>query len=205
MSMANNLPAISVSRPYLATVLNLLIIVAGLAALFGVEVRELPDVDRPIVTVRANFPGGSPETIDAEITSLVEGAVARVNGVLEVRSSSEENNFRIRIVFRPSVDLVTAANDVREAVNRVARDLPDGVENLVVVKADADAQPIMRLAVSSKTLPIDQLSRTVENEIVPAFTSVNGVADVTLFGGQERVLRVVIDPMKLAAYKLAVS
>ncbi len=155
MSIANDLPAVSVRRPYLATVLNLLIIIAGLGALLGIEVRELPNVDRPIVTVRANFPGGSPETIDAEITSLVEGAVARVNGVVEVRSSSEENNFRVRIVFRPSTDLITAANDVREAVSRVQRELPDGVENLVVIKADADAQPVMRLAAYSKTLSIE--------------------------------------------------
>jgi len=205
VSLANNLPATGVSRPYLAAVLNLLIIVAGLSALFGVEVRELPDVDRPTVTVRANFPGGSPETIDAEITSVVERAVARVNSVVEVRSSSEENNFRIRIVFHPSADLITAANDVREAVSRVQRDLPDGVENLVVVKADADAWPIMRLAAYSKTLAIDELSRRVENEIVPALTSVHGVADISMFGNRKRVLRVVVDPMKLAAYKLAVS
>ncbi|MEM6496477.1 MAG: efflux RND transporter permease subunit, partial [Pseudomonadota bacterium] len=80
MSIANDLPAVSVQRPYLAVVLNLLIVIAGLAAIFGVEVRELPNVDRPIVTVRANFPGASPETVDAEATSIVEGAVARVNG-----------------------------------------------------------------------------------------------------------------------------
>ena len=205
MTIANSLPAISVSRPYLATVLNLLIVVAGLSALFGVEVRELPNVDRPIVTVRANLPGASPETVDAEVTSLIEGAVARVNGAIEVRSSSEENNFRTRIVFRPSTDLITAANDVREAVSRVVRELPDGVENLTVIKADADAQPIMRIAAYSDTLPIDQLTRKIKNEIVPALTSVEGVADVTMFGDRERVLRVVIDPIKLAAHKIAVS
>ena len=144
MSIATDLPATSVRRPYLAAVLNLLIIVAGLGALVGVEVRELPNVDRPVVSVRANLPGASPETIDAEVTSIVEGAVARVNGVVEVRSSSEENNFRIRAVFRPSVDLVTAANDVREAVSRVQRQLPDGVEDLFVIKADADARSIRR-------------------------------------------------------------
>jgi HAE1 family hydrophobic/amphiphilic exporter-1 len=205
MSIANDLPAVSVRRPYLATVLNLLIIIAGLGALLGIEVRELPNVDRPIVTVRANFPGGSPETIDAEITSLVEGAVARVNGVVEVRSSSEENNFRVRIVFRPSTDLITAANDVREAVSRVQRELPDGVENLVVIKADADAQPVMRLAAYSKTLSIEQVTRKVENEAIPELTSVNGVADVALFGKREKVLRVVINPMRLASYRLSVT
>ncbi len=205
MGIASDLPALSVRRPYLAAVLNFLIIIAGVSAIFGVEVRELPDVDRPIVTVRANFPGGSPETIDAEITSVIEGAVARVNGVVEVRSSSEENNFRIRVVFRPSVDLVTAANDVREAVSRVQRELPAGVEDLFVIKADADSQAIIRLAVMSDELPIEDVTRKVENEIIPEITSVAGVADVALFGKRERVMRVVIDPMRLASYSLSVS
>ncbi|MGI9385842.1 MAG: efflux RND transporter permease subunit, partial [Methyloligellaceae bacterium] len=202
---ANDLPALSVRRPYLATVLNLLIIIAGVGALFGVEIRELPDIDRPIVTVRANYPGGSPETIDSEITSVVEAAVARVTGVKAVRSSSEENNFRIRVEFNPSVNLVDAANDVREAVSRVERQLPEGVEDIFVIKADADARPIIRLSAFSNHLSIDELTRTVEDEIVPELTSVDGVADVRLFGNRQRVLRVVIDPMKLAGYQLSVA
>ncbi len=205
MSIARDLPSISVKRPLLAAVLNLLIVIAGLGAIFGVEVRELPNIDRPIVTVRANFPGGSPETIDAEVTSIVEGAVARVNGVVEVRSSSEENNFRIRVVFRPTVDLISAANDVREAVSRVQRELPAGVEDLFVIKADADSQAVDRLAVFSDQRSIEEISHIIDNEIVPELTSVQGVADVTLFGRRERVLRVVIDPMRLAAYKLSVN
>ncbi|NNF76963.1 MAG: efflux RND transporter permease subunit [Rhizobiales bacterium] len=185
--------------------MNLLIIVAGLGAIFGVEVRELPDIDRPIVTVRAELPGGSPETIDAEVTSVIEGAVARVNGVVEVRSSSEENNFRMRAFFRPSVDLIAAANDVREAVSRVQRLLPQGVENLFVVKADADAQAVVRLAVSSTSLSIDALSRQIENDVIPELTAIEGVADINVFGERKRVLRVVIDPLRLAGYKLSVA
>ena len=205
MEKANDLPGLSVRRPYLAIVMNLLIIVAGLGAVFGVEVRELPDIDRPIVTVRAELPGGSPETIDAEVTSIIEGAVARVNGVTEVRSSSEENNFRMRAFFRPSIDLVAAANDVREAVSRVQRLLPQGVENLFVVKADADAYAVVRLAVSSEQLSIDALSRQIENDVIPELTAIEGVADITVFGERKRILRVVIDPLRLAGYKLSVA
>ena len=113
------LPGLSVRRPFLAAVMNLMIIIAGVAALLGVEVRELPDIDRPIVSVRANYPGASPTTVDAEVTSLVEGAVARVAGVVAVRSSSEEGNFRMRVEFRPDRDLADASNDVREAVSRI--------------------------------------------------------------------------------------
>jgi len=201
----NDLPTISVRRPYLAVVLNLLIMIAGFGALLGVEVRELPDVDRPIVTVRADYPGASPETMDAEVTSVVEAAVARVNGVKEVRASSEENNFRLRAVFNPDVNLIDAANDVREAVSRVERQLPDRVENITVIKADADATPIVQLAVYSETLKIDQLTRVVEDQVIPELTSVEGVADVTIYGDQERVLRVLLDPMRLASYGLSVA
>ena len=204
-ALANDLPALSVRRPYMAAVLNLLIMIAGVAAILGVEVRELPDIDRPIVTVRADYPGGSPETIDAEITSLIEGAVARVSGVVEVRSSSEENNFRIRIEFNPTVDLIDAANDVREAVSRVEAALPSGVEDIVVIKADDDAHPIIQLSVYSDTLQIEEVTRRVEDEIIPELTSVEGVANVGLFGTRQRVLRVVIDPLRLAGYKISVS
>ena len=201
----NDLPTISVRRPYLAVVLNLLIMIAGFGALLGVEVRELPDVDRPIVTVRAEYPGASPETMDAEVTSIVEAAVARVNGVKEVRSSSEENNFRLRAVFNPDINLIDAANDVREAVSRVERDLPSGVENLTVIKADADAEPIVRLAVYSESLQIDALTQVVEDQVIPELTSVEGVADVSMYGDQERVLRVLLDPLRLASYGLSVA
>ncbi|MEM7778119.1 MAG: efflux RND transporter permease subunit, partial [Pseudomonadota bacterium] len=201
----NDLAALSVRRPYLVAVINLLIIVAGLSAILGVEVRELPDIDRPVVTVRANYAGGSPETIDAELTSKVEAAVARVSGVVEVRSSSEEGNFRIRAVFLPTTDLIAAANDVREAVNRVQRQLPDGVEDLFVIKADTDARAIVRLSATSPSLAIEELSRKIETEVVPELMAVSGVADVTIFGSRERVLRVVIDPMRLASYGLSVG
>ena len=116
MARASELPGLAVRRPTLIVVLNLLIMIAGIGALLGVEVRELPDVDRPIVTVRAFFDGASPETMDAEVTSVLEGAVARVSGVKTINAASEENNGRIRIEFQPNVSLDVAANDVREAV-----------------------------------------------------------------------------------------
>ena len=120
--------------------------------------------------------------MDAEVASVVEAAIARVNGVKEVRTSSEENNFRLRAVFSPDVDLIDAANDVREAVSRIERQLPSAVENLTVIKADSDASPVVRLAVWSDKLMIDSLTRVVEDQVVPELTSVDGVAEVSIFG-----------------------
>ncbi len=204
-SNLGDLPALSVRRPLLVLVLNLLIAIAGFAAILAVEVRELPNVDEPIVGVRGILQGASPETMDREVTSLVEGAVARVNGVRQISSSSEENNFRMRVEFEPGEDLDLAAADVREAVSRVQRELPDNVEQLAVVKADADADPIVRLSVQGTGLSDEDLSRIVENDIIPELISVDGVADVTLFGDRERQLRVVLDPLRLSSYQLSAS
>ena len=200
-----DLPALGVRRPWLVTVMNLLIVIAGLAALLGVEVRELPDVDRPIVSVRAQYLGASPETMDAEVTSILEGAVARVSGVRSIESSSEENNTRIRVEFQPGVELDAAAADVREAVSRVARELPDNLEQLTVFKADEDAEPILTLAAYSDVLDEASLTRVVEQDIVPELISIAGVADVPLFGQRQRMLRVVVDPLRMSSFGLSIS
>ena len=201
----NDLPSFSVRRPVLVLVLNLLIVLAGVAALIAAEIRELPDVDRPVVSVRASFPGASPETMDAEVISLLEGAIARVSGIKNLRSASEENSGRIYIEFRPGVDLDTAAADVREAVSRVSRRLPERLEQVVVVKADDDAQAVVSLAVSSDSLPMESLTRVVEQEIVPMFLSIGGVADVQVSGDRKRLLRVAVDPFRLSSYGLSVT
>ncbi|MEZ5649346.1 MAG: efflux RND transporter permease subunit [Burkholderiaceae bacterium] len=200
-----DLPALSIRRAWLVTVMNLLIVLAGVVALRGLEVRELPDVDYPVVAVRADYPGAAPETLDAEATRILEGAAARVPGVDAVRSASEEGNLRVIIEFQPGVDLVDAANDVRDAVSRITNDLPDGIENLVIVKADADAEPVMQLAVASDSLAIDELTRAIEEQLEPELVSVPGVADVTVFGARKRVMRVRLDPARMAAFGLDVE
>ncbi|MBN7819938.1 efflux RND transporter permease subunit [Bowmanella yangjiangensis] len=200
----SDLPSLSIRRPVLIVVLNLLIIIAGFAAINGVEVRELPDVDRPIVTVTANFPGGSPETVDTEVTSRLEGAVARVSGVKSIRANSEEGNARVMVEFRPGIDLDNAANETREAVSRVQRQLPDDVERLSIIKADNDAESVVSLAVSSDKLELEALTERVETDLAPLFLSIPGVADVRLNGDRERVLRVMIDPLRLTSFGLTV-
>jgi HAE1 family hydrophobic/amphiphilic exporter-1 len=201
----SDLPGLSIRRPTLIVVVNLLIVIAGLSALFAVEVRELPDVDRPVVMVRAFFDGSSPEAMDAEVTSVIEGAVARVSGVKAINSASEENNARIRAEFSPNVELDVAANDVREAVARIARRLPDGVEDMIVVKADTYASPIIRLALLSTWLPQEALTRLAEDNVSAELSAIPGVATVQLFGDQEPVLRIVVEPMRLATYGLSID
>jgi hydrophobe/amphiphile efflux-1 (HAE1) family protein len=201
----SGLPGLSVRRPVLVLVVNLLVVLGGLAALLAVEVRELPDVDRPVVSVRVDYPGASPETMDAEVISLLEGAVARVSGIYRIRSASEENNGRINIRFRPDVDIDTAAADVREAVSRITQRLPERVEQVVVIKADDDARGVVSLAVQSDSLLEESLTRVVEQDVIPMLISIDGVADVQLSGNRQRVLRVSVDPLRLTSFGLSVS
>ena len=203
--LQGGLPELGVKRPWLTLVLNLLIAIAGIAAILAIEVRELPDVDRPLVSVRAQLPGASPETMDSEVTRLLEGAVARVTGVQEINSSSEENNTRIWVEFRPGTSVDKAASDVREAVSRIERDLPDALDSLSVFKADQQGDEILRIAVKSANLDEEALARRIEQDIVPRFISLPGVADVPLFGAREKVLRVILDPLRLTSYGLTVT
>ena len=199
------LPELGVRRPWLVLVLNLLIAIGGIAALLAIEVRELPDVDRPVVSVNAFLPGASPETMDSEVTRLLEGAAARVSGVMNINSSSEENSTRIWIEFRPEIDTDQAASDVREAISRIERDLPDSLEQLSVYKADERAGEIMRIAVRSSIHTDEELNRFVEQDIVPRIVSLPGVADASLLGSRQRVLRIILDPLRLTSYGLTVA
>lgn len=201
----DDLPSLSIRRPVLVLVVNLLIALAGIAAIMAIEVRELPDVDRPIVTVRTVYPGASPETMDAEVISRIEGAVARVSGIKRIESSSEETTGRIRIEFRPGTDLNSAAADVREAVSRISRRLPERVEQVIVVKADDDSRAIVNLAVVSDRLMEDELTHIVETDVIPSFLSIDGVADVQTSGARQKLLRVVVDPLRLTSYGLSVT
>ena len=199
--------ALFVRRPVLAIVLNILVIVAGLAAFGGVEVRELPNVDQPVVTIRTVYKGATPETVDKEVTAVVEGAVARTPGVTAISSTSQSGQSRVTVEFDGSVDLNAAASDLRSAIGNIQNQLPNdtNLQQPTVVKADANSDPIMRLAVTSATMPIDALSDLVDNTIVNRLAAVEGVADVQVYGDRLPIVRIMIDPAKMAARGLAIS
>lgn len=204
-STRNDLPTLSIRRPVLVIVLNLLIIIAGIGALNGLEVRELPDVDMPMLTISARFPGAAPETIDTEVSSRLEGAAARVSGVRSIYSSSEEDSARIVVQFRPGVDIDNAANETREAVAQIERNLPDAVERLSIIKADSDARPVVSIAISSSTLSLESLTERIETDLAPMFLNIPGVADVQLEGARQRVARIMLDPLRLSSFNLTAT
>ncbi|NIR60698.1 MAG: efflux RND transporter permease subunit, partial [Gammaproteobacteria bacterium] len=157
--------ALFVRRPILAFVLSALILLAGVAGLLGVEIRELPNVDRPVVTVTTRFAGASPETVDQELTGRIEGAVGRVAGVNSISSNSRFGRSRVTLEFDESVDIDVAATDVRDAVARIAPQMPDEAEDPEIVKADANASPVLRIAVTSPSRSPQELTRIVEERV----------------------------------------
>jgi hydrophobic/amphiphilic exporter-1 (mainly G- bacteria), HAE1 family len=197
--------ALFVRRPILAFVVNALIIIAGLAALFGVEVRELPDVDRPVVTITTRFSGASPETVDQELTGRIEGAVGRVSGVRTISSESRYGRSRVTLEFNDGVDLDVAATDTRDAVARIANDLPDDADQPEIIKADANADPVMRIAVTSDTRSPQDLTQLVRDRVEDRLISIPGVADLQIYGDREAIFRVDIDQLELASRGLTLA
>jgi HAE1 family hydrophobic/amphiphilic exporter-1 len=202
---SGDLAALCVRRPVLASVMSLLIVIGGFAAYLGVQVRELPNVDRPVITVRTDFPGATPDAVDSQVTNAIEGAVARVPGLVSLSSTSSRGRSRVVAEFSDSTDMNAAASDVRDAVSAVRRRLPTDAEEPVIVKADSDGQAVMRLSVVSDTVPIDELTALAENMVVDRLSAVEGVADVQIWGLRRPTFRVVIDPSALASRGLAVN
>ncbi|MEP1775359.1 MAG: efflux RND transporter permease subunit [Nitratireductor sp.] len=199
------LTALFVRRPVLAFVMNTLIAVAGLAALLGVEIRELPEVDRPVITIRTEYPGASAETIDRELTGLIEGAVSRIAGVKWISSSSSFGRSTVTVEFNDTANIDTAASDMRDALGRIAHELPEDADASRIIKADSNAQPVMRLAVTSATMSVQDMTVLVEDELVDQLASVAGVADVQVYGERDKIFRIDIDPARLASLGLTVG
>ncbi|MWD26512.1 MMPL family transporter [Aquicoccus sp. SCR17] len=197
--------ALFVRRPILALVLSALIVIAGLAGLAGVEIRELPDVDRPVVTITTNYPGASPETVDQELTSRVEGAVGRVAGIRSISSNSRYGRSRVTLEFSDEVDIDVAATDARDAMARIANNIPEGADPPEIVKADANAQPVVRVAVTSATRSPQELTQIVSDRIEDRLLSVDGVADLQIYGDRDPIFRVDIDQRELAARGLTLA
>lgn len=194
-----------IQRPILAAVISLLIVIAGLAALSGVEVRELPEVDRPVVSITTSYPGATPEAIDAEVTAIIESAVAQVDGVQTISSSSSYERSNVTAEFSSNANIDIAATDIKNAVSGIGRELPDDILEPIVRKADSDASPIMRLSVSAAGFDPGSLARLVDDVILPRLQAVEGVAQADDYGVRNRVIRVRVIPVSLAARGFSVE
>ena len=196
---------VSIKRPVFATVLSLLIVVFGLAALLGLPVREYPDIDPPVVSISTNYTGAAAEVVDTQITQVVEGAISGIEGIRSIESSTEQGESRTSIEFSISRDVDIAANDVRDAVSRIADELPEEAAAPVVQKADSDARPMMWVTLRSDVWDSAELSDFAERVLADRLSVLDGVADVRIGGERRYAIRVWLDRERLAARDITVA
>ena len=196
------LSKISIERPVLATVMSLVIILFGIISFTQLPVREYPDIDPPVVSVVTLYRGASASVVETEITDVLEEQFATLEGVKTIKSSSKEGGSVITIEFELNRDVNEAANDIRDRVSRIRGTLPAEIEDPVISKVDANAQPIVWLALysnSHSTLELSYFADQVLKEKIQRLTGVGGV----FIGGERRyAMRVWIDPLRMAAHKL---
>ena len=196
---------LSIRRPVLATVASLLLIVVGLLAFTRLPLRELPDIDPPVVSVSTDYTGASASVVETRVTQVLEDAVSGIEGVALLTSGSRNGRSNITIEFAPGREIESAANDVRDAVSRVADDQPPDVDPPRVAKVEADADVILWLNLTSGSSDRLALTDYADRYLVDRFQSVPGVSQVNLGGGQAYALRIWPDPDALAARGLTVG
>lgn len=196
---------ISVRRPVFAAVAAIILCVVGLAAFASLTVRELPSVDPPVVSISTTYRGASAEVVEERITEVIERQISGIQGIDRVNSSSRDGRSNINISFRLDRDLDDAANDVRDAVSRVAANLPLQADPPQIAKATADGSPIMFVSFASTTLNRLQLSDYAQRYLVERFSTIPGVAQVNVGGSQLYSMRIWLDPDAMAARGVTVD
>ncbi len=195
----------SIRRPVFATVLSLLIMLVGAVSFTGLSVREYPKIDEPVVTVTTRFGGASSEVVEAQVTKVLEDSLAGIEGVDVITSSSRQERSQISIRFALSRDADSAAADVRDKVSRVRQRLPQGIDEPVIAKVEADAFPVIFLSLSSDTHNALQLSEMANTLVKPILQTAPGAADVTISGERKFSMQISLDPAKLAAFRLTIQ
>jgi multidrug efflux pump len=194
-----SLPTTSINRPVLATVLNLVIIIFGLIGISYLGIREYPSVDRPIISVQTTYPGANADVIESQITEPLEQQINGIQGIRTLTSQSSQGQSRITIEFELNIDMETAANDVRDKVSQATRYLPRDVDPPVVSKNDADATPIMSIAIQSPSRSLMELSDIAELTFKERLQTIANVSGVNIWGQQRYSMRLWLDSEKMGA------
>ncbi len=197
-----NLSELSIKRPVLSTVIVLVIIIFGLMGYTYLGVREYPNVDNPIISVSVSYPGANADIIENQITEPLEQNINGIPGIRSLSSSSSQGFCRIVIEFELSVDMETAANDVRDKVSRAQRYLPRDCDPPTVSKADADDQPILQLNIQSEKRSLLELSEIADLTVKERLQTIQNVSAVEIWGEKRYSMRLWLDPLKMAAYSI---
>lgn len=197
-----SLSSVSIKRPVLATVLSLVILLFGIIGASFLGVREFPSVDPPIISVSTSYPGANSDVIETQITEPLEQSINGIPGIRTLTSSSSQGRSNISVEFQLSVDMETAANDVRDKVSQAQRYLPRDCDPPIVTKADADASPIMMIAVKSPQRSLLEISEIADLTFKEQLQTISGISAVMIWGEKRYAMRIWLDPAKLAGYQL---
>jgi len=195
---------ISVKRPVFATVVSLLLTAFGVISFTQLPLRELPDIDPPIVSVDTDYRGASAAVVETRITQLIEDRIAGIEGIETIESQSEDGESSITIEFQLSRDINAAANDVRDRVSRVLDNLPEAADPPEVSKVDSDTDPIVWYSLSSPEMNLLELTDFAERNVIDRISIVPGVSRVRIGGDKRYAMRVWLDRKALAARELTV-
>lgn len=195
-----NISELSIRRPVLATVLTIIILLFGLIGYTTLGVREYPSVDNPIISVTCSYSGANADIIESQITEPLEQNINGIPGIRSLSSVSQQGQCRITVEFELSVDLETAANDVRDKVSRAQRYLPRDCDPPTVSKADADASPILMVAIQSNTRSLLELSEIADLTVKEQLQTISDVSSVSIWGEKRYSMRLWLDPTKMAGY-----
>lgn len=199
-----NISELSLNRPVLAVVMNLLIILFGVVGYNFLSLRDYPAIDPPIVNVRTSYVGANADIIESQITEPLEKSINGIPGIKSISSSSQIGNSNITVEFNLESDLEAAANDVRDKVSQAQRNLPQDIDAPPVVsKADANSDFILLLAVQSPSKSILELSEYAENVLQQSLQTIDGVSAINIFGQKRYAMRIWLDADKMSAYNIS--
>lgn len=199
------LSEVSIKRPVLAAVANVLLLVLGVICFFRLPVRELPAIDYPSLTILTDYPGASPEVIESRVTRVIENELSGISGINVIISNSRNGRSWISIEFKPSKDMLEAVSDARDAVSRARKRLPDDIEEPVVTRDNGDGEVVLWLNLSSSVMDRVSLSDYASNVLEKNLSLVDGVSQIELVGALEKVMYVSLNPQKMAAMGVTVE
>ncbi len=200
-----SLSSVCIKRPVLSIVLSIILVLFGIVGFLSLEVREYPNIDPPIITVNTSYPGANSDVIEAQVTEPLEQSINGIDGIRIMSSTSREQQSQITVEFDLEKDIDAAANDVRDRVSRVLRQLPPDIDPPVVEKSDADAVPIIIVFVSSDNMNILDVNTFASNVIAEKVQTIQGVSATRLFGERKYAMRIRLDPDRLNSFKLTAS
>ena len=200
-----NICTFSVLRPVSTIVIMVLIVLVGMISFLKLPVREYPNIETPTVSISTAYTGAAPTVIEAKITQVIENAVAGIDGISAITSTSKEGKSTVRIEFNSNKDISAAVNDVRDKVSRSLNMLPTEADSPVIAKFDSDAMPILILSVTSDTMSRMDITDYINRYLLDKFSIIDGVANATVIGGREKSIRVWLKKSAMAARKLTVT